>query len=558
MFIEKIYSGEFDETLFRAPAQGLGAVDWVKVDPIIDGYRRIIGEHGRDFLEEDGGIPRGLLQRMAEAGLFGLSINEKYGGLGLNFAEYLKVVVEMVKVDISIAMAFLAHLSIGVKAIELFGTDGQREKYLRAAASGEMIFSFALTEPRIGSDAQHIQTTAVLDESGGHYLLSGQKAYITNANYAGGLTVFAQLDPKRPGFMGAFIVETGWEGVKVGGEMPKMGLKASSTAAIQFRNVRVPVENLIGVPGDGFKIAMSVLNYGRVGLGAASMAVMEVSVKDMLERASSRVQFQAPIKTFQLIQEKIVRAKVYAAVSSAMNDFVAAALEKDPLFNVAVESSHCKLFGTTRAWDTVYDALQVAGGSGYLKTHPYEKRMRDFRVTTVFEGTTEIHSIYPALFGMRRVGKIFKNMPVLPRVSGLMRLVASRTKWPVAFENRVMRKAIKEARACAGAIRRLIALGVLVHGKKLARGEVADLEFLLRRITTMSVYMFGILALLARMAGREGSVRLSDSDLEILEYFVEEARDARKQNRRFWDSKKERLGSGLFRRLDREMGPAGK
>ncbi len=557
MFLEKLYTGEFDEGLFRAGSRGRGAVDWAKVGPLIDGYRRIVGGRGRELSEKDGGIPRELLEKMAEAGFFGLSIDKKYGGLGLNFAEYLQVVAEMVTVDISIAMAFLAHLSIGIKAIQLFGTPGQREKYLRAAASGAMIFSYALTEPKIGSDAQHVESTAVLDESGGHYILNGRKAFITNANYAGGLTVFARLDPNRPGFLGAFIVETAWEGVKVGAEMPKMGLKASSTAAIQFRNVRVPAENLIGRPGDGFKIAMSVLNYGRLGLGAASTAVMEVCAKDMLERASSRVQFQVPIKTFPLVQEKIVRAKVYAAVGSAMDDFVAAALEEDPLLNVAAESSHCKLFGTTRAWDAVYDALQVAGGSGYLKTHPYEKRMRDFRVTTVFEGTTEIHSIYPALFGMRRVAGLFGNRSAAARIYGLARLAVSRPKWPVAFANRTMRKAVKEARACAGAVRRLMALGVLVHGKKISGGRAADLEFLLRRITTISVYMFGILALLSRMAGKENSVRLAASDLEILDYFVEEAREARKRNRRFRDSRKERIGAGLFRRFDRAARRAG-
>ena len=233
------------------------------------------------------------------------------------------------------------------------------------------------------------------------------------------MTVFAQLDPKRPGFMGAFIVETGWEGVRVGKEMPKMGLKASSTAPIQFKNVRVPKENLIGRPGDGFKIAMSVLNYGRLGLGVASTSLMSVSVRDMLERASSRIQFQVPIKSFQLVQEKIVRAEIGAAVSSAMNRLVAGLLQSEPLFRAAIETSHCKLFGTTRAWDAVYDALQVAGGAGYLKTLPYEKRMRDFRVATVFEGTTEVHSIYPALLGMRQIQKAFKESGRSPLCSCL-------------------------------------------------------------------------------------------------------------------------------------------
>jgi acyl-CoA dehydrogenase family protein 9 len=287
----------------------------------------------------------------------------------------------------------------------LFGNAEQKRKYLVPAASGEMIFSYALTEPQTGSDAKNIQTAAAVSEDGSHFILNGSKTYITNANYAGGLTVFAQLDPDKPGFMGAFIVETARDGVTIGKDMPKMGLKASSTAAIQFKDVKVPKENLLGRPGDGFKIAMVILNYGRLALGAASAGMMKQSLLDMNDRAASRTQFGVPINQFELIQEKLVKAKVNGYVASAMTTFTAGMLESNPTATVAIESSHCKLFGTTRAWDTIYDALQVAGGSGYLTTQPYEKRMRDFRVTTIFEGTTEIHSIYPALFVLRALNK---------------------------------------------------------------------------------------------------------------------------------------------------------
>ncbi len=550
MFLQKIYAGEFDQGLFLASGP---LRDETRIAGIVARYREILFRIAPNPIENEGGIPRELLIDMGRAGFFGLSIDEKYGGLGLNLWEHLKVVEEMVKIDISIAMVFLAHLSIGVKAIQLFGTEEQRLKYLSAAATGEMIFSYALTEPRIGSDAQHIETVALPRDGGSHYILNGQKAFITNANYAGGLTTFAQLDPNRPGLMGAFIVETGWEGVKIGPEMPKMGLKASSTAAIQFKNVRVPAENLIGRPGDGFKIAMSVLNYGRLGLGAASTATMEASAADMLKRASTRKQFQVPIKNFQLIREKIVRGKVNAAVSSAITDFTAGLLDRDPLMNTAIETSHCKLFGTTRAWDAVYDALQVAGGSGYLKTLPFEKRMRDFRVATVFEGTTEIHSVYPALFGMRRISEIVNVAGSFrARAARLLGLMVRENKWPARFDNRVMQKALGEAKSCATSLRRLLSLAILIYGKKIARGEIADREFLLRRITTISMYLFGILALLSRMSGKERSGRLSTEELNILEYFTEEARQARKQNSRVWDSKKERLGTAIFTGLERE------
>ncbi len=554
MLMEKIYNGEFDPDLIRvSPSR----VDEAKAGMIVKRYRDLLKDYPPGKLEADGALPADLLRKMGSSGFFGLSIETEYGGQGLNLDEYYRVVDEMVKLDISVAFTFLAHLSIGIKAIQLFGTEEQRRKYLTPAASGEMIFAFALTEPHVGSDAQHIETTALASEDDTHYLLNGQKTYITNANYAGGMTVFAQLDPTRPGFMGAFIVETGWEGVRVGKEMPKMGLNASSTAAIQFKNVRVPKENLLGRPGDGFKIAMSVLNYGRLGLGAASTSLMSVSVRDMLERASSRIQFQVPIKSFQLVQEKIVRAEIGVAVSSAMNRLVAGLLQSEPLVRVAIETSHCKLFGTMRAWDAVYDALQVAGGAGYLKTLPYEKRMRDFRVATVFEGTTELHSIYPALLGMRQIQKALRESGRSPLglAFDLLKLLVKGEKWPVVFEKRVMRKTLREAKKNAKTARILLLSGLLLYGRSIARGQTAKREFLLRRITTLSLYTFGILALLSEADQKQRAGELEAGDLRILECFAAEAKEARRKNSRLFDSKKERLNSALFReRLDRDGG----
>lgn len=548
MLMEKIYRGEFDLELIRL---NRSTIDETKVAQIVERFRELLKAYPPGKLESDGTLPPDLLERMGKSGFFGVSIEREYGGQGLNLCEYLQVVDQIARLDVSVAFTFLAHLSIGIKAIQLFGTEEQKRKYLTKAASGEMIFAYALTEPRIGSDAQHIETAATLDAGGTHYLLNGQKTYITNANYAGALTVFAQLDPDHPGFMGAFIVETAWEGVRVGKDMPKMGLKASSTASIQFKNVRVPVENLIGKPGEGFKIAMSVLNYGRLGLGASSASVMNISVRDMLERASSRIQFQVPIRSFQLVQEKIVRAEVASVVSSAMNRLVAGILQNQPLLPTAIETSHCKLFGTTRAWDAVYDALQIAGGAGYLKTLPYEKRMRDSRVTTVFEGTTEVHSIYPAILGMRHLQKHLMETggSYFGLISQIFKLFFKKQRWPVSFDNRILRKTLYEAKKSAKAARFLLLAGLLFYGKNIARNQTANREFLLRRITTLSLYIFGILALLSQADEKQRSGTLEIEDLRIIEYFTAEARETRRNNFRLFDSKKERIISALFREI---------
>jgi acyl-CoA dehydrogenase family protein 9 len=324
---------------------------------LIERFHDISQKFPPSALEKMGKVPKELLEELKTLGFFGLDIPKAYGGLGLSLPQYLRIVEDVATQNLDLGITALAHLSIGTKGIILFGSEEQKRKYLGPAASGNMIFSYALTEPRIGSDAKNIETTAVLDDDGKYYILSGQKTYITNANYAGGLTVFAQLDPQHPGVLGAFIVETAWDGIKIGQEMPKMGLKASSTAAIKFSNVRVPKENLLGQPGDGFKIAMTILNFGRLALGAASAGVMKLSLKDMVKRAERRVQFGVPIHRFQLIQEKIVNAKLNSYAVSAMTKMTVAMLARDPFTSVAIESSHCKLFGTTKAWDTLYDAL---------------------------------------------------------------------------------------------------------------------------------------------------------------------------------------------------------
>jgi acyl-CoA dehydrogenase family protein 9 len=494
-------------------------------------------------LEQQGSVPRELLTKLGTIGFFGLTIPTAYGGLGLSLRQYLKVVEEIASRDLALALLSLAHLSIGMKGILLFGTEEQRRRYLPPAASGEMIFSYALTEPKTGSDAKNIETVAILSDDGSHYLLNGQKAYITNANYAGGLTVFAQLDPKKPGFMGAFIVETAWDGVKVGKDMPKMGLKASSTAPIQLRDVRVPVENLLGRPGDGFKIAMTILNYGRLALGAGAAGIMRRSLQDMVKRAASRKQFGVPINQFELIQEKMVRARVNGYVAEAMTDFTAAMLAQDPVAPVAIESSHCKLFGTNRAWDTLYDALQVAGGSGYLSTQPYEKRMRDNRVATIFEGTSEIHSIYPALFVLRNLrGRMKAECPTtVSRLRFLLTGMVGKATWELPFPDPVMKRAVRLVRSLARSIRWMLHAGLLIHGRK-----VLEKEFFLRRVTTLSVYLYGILSVLARLEAARKAGKDVTTERRLLDYFLAEARQARRVNGRVLPSRQESLHSKIF------------
>lgn len=542
-FLEDFYLRAFDKERFDSFVP-------VAINPttqeIIKRYQDIIKEYSVADLEKEGVIPEQLWQALKEIGLFGLNVPEAYGGVGLSLPQYLKVLEALAHTDLSLTIIPTAHLSIGIKGILLFGNEDQKKRYLPKAASGEMIFAYALTEPQTGSDAQHIETRAELSGDGRYYVLNGQKTYITNGGYAGGLTVFAQMDPERPGFMGAFIVETAWEGVQVGKDMPKMGLALSSTTALSFKDVRVPVENLLGDPGDGFKVAMTVLNYGRLGLGAASVGMMEQSIADMLKRASNRKQFGVPIKEFELVQEKVVRAKVHCAVTSAMTHFTAHLLDHDPLANLAIESSHTKLFGTTRAWDTLYDALQVAGGSGYIATQPYEKRMRDFRVTTIFEGTTEIHSIYPPLHLFRTLQKEIKALGKsrMKQFFFLLNKLIKSPALPLSYDDQTLQEAVHEVRQNVKAIRKLLYQGLMRHGK-----EVVKREFFLRRITSLSLYIYGIICLLAQLGAEQQQGKKVSGQIRLLGYFVEEAKASRKKNSRFSGGEKERLHHEIFRDL---------
>lgn len=534
-FLGNIYFGSMDMERFHS-FQDLEEDE--KTREIVSKYLEVTKKYPPSYLEQQGTIPAELMEELKKMGFFGLNLPEKYGGVGLSLRQYLQVVAEIAGKDLALVLISLAHLSIGCKGIVLFGNEAQKEKYLVPAASGEMIFSYALTEPKVGSDAKHIESKAVLSEDGKYYILNGQKTYITNANYAGGLTVFAQLDSEKPGFMGSFIVETTWDGVKIGKDMPKMGLKASSTAAIQFKDVRVPVENLLGQPGEGFKIAMSILNYGRLALGAGSVGAMNQSMRDMEKQSARRRQFGVEINSFELIQEKMVQARVDSYVASAMTAFTVGMVEDNPQARIAIESSHCKLFGTTRAWNTIYDALQVAGGSGYLATQPYEKRLRDFRVTTIFEGTTEIHSIYPPLFVLRKLNKHMKAVhpSTTSKLVFLLKGLFGKAHWKLRFHQRVMNRAARLAKANGRSVRWLLHAGLLIYGEK-----IQNKQFFLRRITNLSLHLYGLVAVLAKIDGAKKMGRDISEDLRILSYFLEVARQSRKRDKRLFRSRKEAL-----------------
>ncbi|MEY3979407.1 MAG: hypothetical protein RLZZ375_836 [Pseudomonadota bacterium] len=337
-------------------------------------------------------IPATLINDMRELGLFGLAIPEEFGGLGLTMEEEVLVAFELAWTSPAFRSLIGTNNGIGSQGIIIDGTAAQKEKYLPRLASGELIASFALTEPDSGSDAASLRTSAVRD--GEFYLLNGTKRYITNAPEAGVFTIMARTNPEIKGAAGisAFLVEAGTPGLTLGKRDIKMGQKGAHTCDVIFENCRVPADNLIGgKEGVGFKTAMKVLDKGRLHIAAVCVGVAERMLSDALAYAMERKQFGKPIADFQLIQAMLAdsKAEIYAARSMVMD----AARRRDDGEDISTEASCCKLFASEMCGRVADRAVQIHGGAGYISDYAAERFYRDVRLFRIYEGTSQIQQL---------------------------------------------------------------------------------------------------------------------------------------------------------------------
>ena len=356
-----------------------------------------------DKIESEQMLPDELLQAIGEMGLMGLAVPEQYGGLELDYSTYARVFQDMAGYDASVTTMVGAHQSIGFKALQEYGNEKQKEYWLPKVASGEVVAAFCLTEPGAGSDAYSIKTKAVKGDDG-NYTIDGQKLWITNAGKAGLYTVFAKtkmlVKDVEKDRITCFIVDKEMEGLSFGEKESKMGIKASETRAVFLDKVKVPAENIIGAEGDGFKIAMNVLNTGRLSLGAGSVGAMKVMLKHAANHATERKQFNTQIKDFGLIQEMLAKmaANIYAGESIVQ---LTTGKILEGMKDYSLESAICKVFCSESMWECASLSMQVAGGTGYMTEYPYERLMRDSRINMIFEGTNEILRVYLALSGFK-------------------------------------------------------------------------------------------------------------------------------------------------------------
>ena len=342
-------------------------------------------------LAEDESVPEEIVREMKEIGLFGLTIPEEYGGLGLTMEEEILVSIELGKTSPAFRSLIGTNNGIGSAAIVFNGTEEQRRKYLPKYASGEWISCFCLTEPEAGSDAASLRTTAVRD--GDHYVINGSKRFITNAPVAHTFNVMARTDPANKGARGisSFVVERGAAGITLGSVDKKMGQAGSLTCDVIFEDCRVPAENIIGEEGEGFVTAMKVLDRGRLHISGVAVGLAERLIADALDYAMQRKQFGKPIAEQQLVQAMLADSRTEAYAASCM--VLETARKRDAGENITLESAACKLFCTEMVGRVADRAVQIHGGSGYMSEFAVERFYRDVRLLRLYEGTSQIQQI---------------------------------------------------------------------------------------------------------------------------------------------------------------------
>lgn len=422
-----------------------------------------------------------LMKKAAELGMLGVDVTEEYGGAGLDKISSAIVSEELGRCG-SFSVSIMAHTGIGTQPIVYYGTPEQKEKYLTKLLSGEYVGAYALTEPGSGSDALAAKTKAELSKDKKHYLLTGTKQFITNAGFASLFIVFAKVDGEN---FSAFIVERGYEGISFGEEEKKLGIKGSSTMAVNLDKVKVPVENLLGNIGDGVKIALNILNMGRLKLGIACFGTCKDILAEVIEYTSQREQFNRPINQFGLIQEKIACMAIRTfAVESAgyrtigLIENLVSGVDKNAedaqrkilksIEEYSIECAIMKVFGSEALDFVIDEGLQSLGGYGYIQEYPMERNYRDSRINRIFEGTNEINRLLITDMLMKKGMK--GELPLLNAVSAIQKEI---TEFP-SFEESEGKILETEQKLLANAKKSLLLIagaGIQKFAKELANEQ---------------------------------------------------------------------------------------
>lgn len=511
------------------------------VDPVAKFFEESNDPAKNDEIEK---VADDTFEGLREMGAFGLQISTDLGGLGLTNTQYARLVEIVGSHDLAVGITLGAHQSIGFKGILLYGNKEQKEKYLPSLATADKVAAFCLTEPSSGSDAGSIRTQAELSEDGKHFILNGGKIWISNGGLAEIFTVFAKTPLKDPktGEMKdkvtAFIVERSFGGVSSGPPEKKMGIKASNTAEVYFDNVKVPMENVLGNVGDGFKVAMHILNNGRFGMAAALSGTMKGLIMKAADHAGSRVQFGSKLEKFGVIQEKLARMAMCQYVTESMAYMLSANMDQGAT-DFQLEAAISKIFASEAAWFVADECIQILGGMGYMKDCGAERIMRDLRIFRIFEGTNDILRLFVSLTGLQDAGKYLRELQKSLTNPANVGLILSegmkRTRRAVGLKSgpsltehvhadlATSSKLLSEA---SGDFAVTVEKLLIKHGK-----NIRDEQFLLKRLADAAIDIYGMAAVLSRASrSLNNKAQSAQHEAMITTVYCDEAFDRIRQN----------------------------
>ena len=531
-FVRSLVLGDIEEDILF-PYPKMKETEKEILRPVFDSFKSWLGPKENDFRvwDRNGEIPPAFIDEMKNFGLFSFIVPEEFGGMGLSSTAYSRTMQELVRYDGSICLTAGAHSSIGMRGLLMFGTPEQKAKYFPKLATGEMIAAYCLTESGAGSDAASIKTKA--EKKDDHWLLNGEKIWITNGGIAGFYTVFARTDTNE-GKITAFIVTSDMVGVSSGPHEDKMGIRGSNTCTVAFENVKVPFENVLGEVGKGFKIAVKILNNGRTGLGGGSIGGMKKCIELSTKQAKQRSQFGQPISDYGLIKEKVGRMVVDCYATESLVNMVSGLIDQG-YEDYAVEAAISKVFATEALWRVADEALQIAGGNGFMREFPYERMVRDCRINRIFEGTNDILRLFIALTGLQDAGSLLKDLGKAVNIGNVLAdpikgfgLAVQYGKLRGAAATGIGRARLTKAHPALESQARLIEnhVGNLFtaadkllrrHGKK-----IFEKQFALERLANIMIDMFTLTCVISRVTAsiQEKGADGAKQEMEILKVFA--------------------------------------
>src|SRR5881296_3755646 len=518
-FVKGLFQGHFVSD-WVMPYPRIAAGQQVELDKTLKQLREFLGAKLDPVeIDRNADIPREVIDGLGRVGVLGMTAPAEYGGRGFTQMANCKVLEEIGRRCASTSVFVNAHHSIGIRALLLFGTREQKQQWLPKLSSGEQLGSFALTEKEAGSDAANVQMQARPSEDGSHFILNGEKRYITNAAIAHELTVMARTPV--PGSdktaITAFLVTPDMPGFEMlEARMRKMGIRGTATGRFALRNVKVPKENILGPYGKGLKVALTVLDFGRTTFGACCTGAAKTCLRLAIEHANTRKQFNKTLGEFDLVKKKIARMAADAYAMEAMTTITASLIDRG-LEDYMIETAMLKVFTTERLWEVINDAFQIYGGSAYFVDLPLERMLRDARINQIGEGSNEVLTSFIALVGMRGPGMEFKEIydtmmkPSRGQISrawtaGMNRLGAAIRVSDLPVES-------EQLRAHARQLGRLIWRFNFAVNRALItyREPILDMQLVQERIANTAMDLFASTCVLSRIdgeiqfAGRNGN-----------------------------------------------------